>query len=100
MSNVIAFEMALDKEPDRIRLWEYKPLSLKGIKKGNIPKFIVVEKGVGVVHLTVTRNESGIHFTKSEQGEFSDNDSQRAAGKIMEGMFAMANKHNLINQVQ
>lgn len=99
MARTITFKMALDNDPERERTWEYKPLSLKGIKKGQIPKFIVVEKGVGIIHLTVERDNNGIHFIVHERTEFTTEDSQRAVGMIMQAIYKVASSRGILDQV-
>jgi hypothetical protein len=101
MARVISFEMALDKEPERVRNWEYKALSLKISKKaaakGKRPTFLVVEKGVGVTQMTVKQDAEGTHFILSENSEFSQADCQRAVGLISTAMFQIMSERGVIN---
>lgn len=104
MARVISFEMHLDKEPEKVRNWEYKALSLKispkKVAKGARPTFIVVEKGIGVTQMTVTQNGSGIHFILSDRTEFTQADAQRAVGLIASAMFQVMSERGVIDQVK
>lgn len=104
MVRVISFEMALDKEPERLRSWEYKALSLKispkKVAKGVRPVFLVVEKGVGVTQLTVKQDAEGTHFILSENSEFTQADAQRAIGLIGQAMFQIMSERGVIDQVK
>lgn len=100
MARAITFEMALDKEPERFRAWEYKPLSLKispkAVAKGKRPTFIVVEKGIGVTQMTVKTDAAGTHFILAEKSEFSQADCQRAVGLISQAMFQIMSERGVI----
>lgn len=104
MARVITFEMALDKEPEKVRIWEYKALSLKispkKAAKGVRPVFLVVEKGVGVTQLTVKQDKEGTHFILSENSEFTQADAQRAIGQIGMAMFQIMSERGVIGQVE
>lgn len=104
MARVISFEMALDKEPERLRNWEYKALSLKispkKVAKGVRPVFLVVEKGIGVTQLTVKQDAEGTHFILSENSEFTKTDAQRAIGLIGSAMFQIMSERGVIDQVK
>lgn len=104
MARVISFDMALDKEPERLRSWEYKALSLKispkKVAKGVRPVFLVVEKGIGVTQLTVKQDSEGTHFILSENSEFTQADAQRAIGQIGMAMFQIMSERGVIEQVK
>jgi len=104
MARVITFEMALDKDPEKVRTWEYKALSLKiskkAVAKGKRPTFIVVEKGVGITQLVVNQDQSGIQFTVPEKSEFTHGDAERAIGLIASAMFQVMSERGVLDQVK
>lgn len=103
MSRVISFDMHLDKEPEKVRSWEYKAVSLKispkAFAKGKRPTFIVVEKGINIGHLTVEQDATGVRFILTDNTEFTQTDAQRAVGLITEAMFRITSANGVINQV-
>jgi hypothetical protein len=104
MARVISFEMALDNDPEKVRNWEYKALSLKispkKVAKGVRPTFLVVEKGIGVTQMTVKMDAEGTHFILSENSEFTQADAQRAVGLIGSAMFQIMSERGVIDNVK
>jgi len=101
MARVISFDMHLDKEPEKVRNWEYKALSLKispkKVAKGVRPIFLVVEKGVNVTQMTVKQNAEGVDFILAENSEFTKADAQRAVGLIASAMFQVMQARGVID---
>lgn len=104
MARVITFEMALDKDPEKVRTWEYKALSTKispkKVAKGARPTFLVVEKGIGVTQMSVKVDDKGTHFILSENSEFTQADCQRAVGLISSAMFQIMSERGVIDNVK
>ena len=82
----IEFDMALEKDPDVIRHWVYKPSNTQRVNDKDGALFFVTEKGKQDIQLTIRVKEENTTFAIGERSEFSRQDVENAARHIAGGI--------------
>lgn len=73
-------ELALEKEPERVRTWTYAPSRTQKIGGKDGQLFFVCEKGSQMIQLTIRVKDTGLEVTlgQGKHVEFSKKDTERA----------------------
>lgn len=82
-NHVLTVTMTLENKPDKLRCFEFKPLSLQ-VKSPTKPvdKFIVTEQGHSVIQAVINVGAAGVSVTRGELSEFSKADVEVLVKKI------------------
>lgn len=79
-AKALDIELALEKEPERVRTWTYAPSRTQKIGSKDGQLFFVCEKGSSMIQLTVRVKDTGLEVTLSQDkhAEFSRKDTEQA----------------------